>query len=103
MIAKRVPSKKNTGSFKGLSNYITRQADDKEPVPYKTTNTNFDSYSSAIKEIEATQERNTRSQKNKTYHMVVSFPRGERPNYKILLEIEEKLCTNIGLKASPYT
>ena len=52
MIAKRVPSKKNTGSFKGLSNYITRQADDKESVPYKITNTNFYSYSSAIKEIE---------------------------------------------------
>ena len=98
MIAKRVPSKKNTGSFKGLSNYITRQADDKESVPYKITNTNFYSYSSAIKEIEATQKRNTRSKKSKTYHMVVSFPKGERPGDEILSEIEEKLCTNIGLK-----
>jgi len=97
MIAKRVPSKKNTGSFKGLSNYIIRQSDDKEPVPYKITNTNFHSYFSAIKEIEATQERNTRSQNNKTYHMVVSFPKGERPDNKTLSEIEDKLCTNIGL------
>ena len=98
MIAKRVPSKKNTGSFKVLSNYITRSGDDKDSVSYKITNVNFDSYSLALKEIEATQKRNTRSKKDKTYHLVVSFPKDEKPNDKIISEIEETLCKSIGLK-----
>ena len=99
MIAKRATSKTNNENFKRLSDYITRQANDnKEPIDYKITNTSFDSYSSAVKEIEATQDRNKRSKNSKTYHMIVSFPKGEKPDNKTISEIEEKLCTNIGLK-----
>ena len=51
----------------------------------------------AIREIEATQKCNRRAKGDKTYHLVVSFPPGERPTPAQLLDIEEELCRAIGL------
>jgi hypothetical protein len=50
----------------------------------------------AVAEITATQARNTRSKTDKTYHLVVSFPPGERPDAKALRYIEDELCASIG-------
>ena len=51
----------------------------------------------SIREIEATQKCNRRAKGDKTYHLVVSFPPGERPTPAQLLDIEEELCRAIGL------
>jgi len=51
----------------------------------------------AVKEIISTQARNTRSRRDKSYHLVVSFPEGERPTREQVEDIEDRLCDAIGL------
>jgi len=51
----------------------------------------------AIAEIQATQAMNRRAKGDKTYHLVVSFPAGERPTEAQLAQIEATLCASIGL------
>jgi Relaxase/Mobilisation nuclease domain/Large polyvalent protein-associated domain 7 len=51
----------------------------------------------ALAEIAAIQERNTSSKTDKTYHLIVSFPPGERPTPAQLHDIEDTLCGSIGL------
>ena len=51
----------------------------------------------AIMEILATQGRNTRARGDRTYHLVVSFPPGEKPALEQLRDIEDELCKAIGL------
>jgi hypothetical protein len=63
----------------------------------RVTNCVSDEPGFAVKEILKTQERNRRSKSDKTYHLVASFPPGERPTLEQLLDIEETLCAAIGL------
>lgn len=51
----------------------------------------------AISEIIATQQKNRRARGERTYHLVVSFPPGERPTPAQLQDIEDELCRAIGL------
>jgi hypothetical protein len=51
----------------------------------------------AIREIELTQSMNQRAKGSRTYHLVVSFPAGERPTQEQLIDIENELCAAIGL------
>lgn len=51
----------------------------------------------ATAEIQAVQARNTRSKADKTYHLVFSFPAGEQPTAEQLVDIEDALCSAIGL------
>jgi hypothetical protein len=51
----------------------------------------------AIREIELTQGMNQRARGSRTYHLVVSFPAGERPTQEQLADIEDELCAAIGL------
>jgi hypothetical protein len=51
----------------------------------------------AIREIELTQSTNQRAKGSRTYHLVVSFPAGERPTTEQLIDIENELCAAIGL------
>jgi len=51
----------------------------------------------AVKEIISTQARNTRSRRDKSYHLVVSFPEGERPTREQVEDVEDRLCDAIGL------
>ncbi|QCG94046.1 hypothetical protein E6C67_08865 [Azospirillum sp. TSA2s] len=50
----------------------------------------------AIRELLATQDRNTRSKGDKSYHLIVSFPEGEVPTRAQLEDIEDTLCAGIG-------
>jgi hypothetical protein len=50
----------------------------------------------AVKHILSTQEQNTRSKSDKSYHLVVSFPEGERPTREQIEDIEDRLCDAIG-------
>jgi hypothetical protein len=51
----------------------------------------------AALEISAKQALNRRSKADRTYHLVVSFPPGERPTLAQLHYIEDELCQSIGL------
>lgn len=58
-----------------------------------------DDYESAIKEVVATQELNTRSKKEKTYHLIVSFrPEDqEKLTAEVFKEIEKRFAEALGL------
>lgn len=98
MIAKRAERRKDgKSSFSKLASYITRESKDEAIAFSSVSNCGFDDIDLAVKEIEATQERNTRSKADKTYHLVVSFPAGEIPDKEQLKDIENELCKSIGL------
>ena len=44
----------------------------------------------------ATQALNTRSKKDPSYHLIVSFPAGEQPTGEQLEDIEETICASLG-------
>lgn len=118
MIAKRVTKKVNTSSISVLAGYIvglpeTRQPQDWPPlINYITdavsdgarvdfvsvTNLPSDELRDAVLAMMITQDMNTRSKTDKTYHMIFSFPHGEKPSPEILNDIEDNLVTSIGLK-----
>lgn len=117
MIAKRVPNTKGTSDFARLGRYVvdaqgridprtwTRTADYILDTAHegakvggvRVTNCAADEPAAATLEILATQALNKRSRGDKTYHLVVSFPPGERPPLEVLHAIEDRLCEAIGL------
>ncbi|WP_284948019.1 TraI/MobA(P) family conjugative relaxase [Acidisoma cladoniae] len=63
----------------------------------RVTNCHYEEPGMALAEIARTQECNTTSKTDKTYHLIVSFPPGETPTPAQLHDIEDKLCEAIGL------
>ena len=63
----------------------------------RITNCGADDIETAITEIVALQSRNQRARGARTYHLVVSFPPGEKPPIEVLHNIEDELCKAIGL------
>lgn len=63
---------------------------------YRVTNCETDDPAAATVLIKATQAMNTRSTKDKTYHLVFSFPPGENPRLEVLHAIEDELVKSIG-------
>ena len=100
MIAKRAHRRKDSqSSFSTLAAYITRdgQAAKKDEIEYsRVSNCGFDTIDLAVREIEATQARNTRSKIDKTCHLIVSFKEDEIIERKQLLDIEDEICQAIG-------
>ena len=120
MIAKHIPAPKGSSGFQRLGAYVLnvrdkgREADaaswqrlnayildadhEGEKVAWaRVTNCTSTDPGWAVKEIIATQARNTRSHKGKDYHLVVSFPEGERPTREQMEDIEDRLCEAVGL------
>ncbi|OKP00830.1 TraI/MobA(P) family conjugative relaxase [Xenorhabdus eapokensis] len=119
MIAKRIPRNKGTSSPARLIRYMVAAQGGLDPKSwrrtadyildtkttttrgerigsYRVTNCGTDDPAAATVLIEATQAANTRSKSDKTYHLVFSFPPGERPSLDVLHAIEDELCTSIG-------
>ena len=98
MIAKEVPKRKATSNFHRLGHYIldTRNKGRKVET-VRVSNCISDDPVWAIEEVMATQALNTRSKNDKTYHLVVSFPDGERPTPEQLHNIEDSLVAALGL------
>lgn len=63
---------------------------------YRLSNVEADVPAMAIAEILTTQAENTRSQADKTYHMVISFPEGEIPTKAQMEDIEDRMCQELG-------
>ena len=117
MIAKRIQNRKGTSSFARLSRYVVDARGQIDPRTWsrtadyildsihdgakvggvRITNCAADEPAAATLEVLATQALNTRSKSDKTYHLVVSFPVGERPTMATMLAIENRLCEAIGL------
>lgn len=93
MIIKEVTSKKATNSLKGLVNYMNDTENGNEKVDFvSVTNCLDDDLELAVKSIENSQNKNTRTKTNKTMHLVVSFSEGEKPNRSVISDIEDEIC-----------
>jgi Relaxase/Mobilisation nuclease domain/Large polyvalent protein-associated domain 7 len=116
VIAKRIPSPKGGAGFAQLGAYVLNATAGEDPASWtrlnayvldadhagekvawsRVTNCQSDDPGWAVKEILATQARNTRSRSDKNYHLVVSFPEGEKPTRAQLEDIEDTICAAIG-------
>lgn len=84
-------------SWTRLGAYILDTPHDGEKVAWaRATNCGNDDPGWAVKHILSVQERNTRSKSDKSYHLVVSFPEGERPTRAQVEDIEDRLCDALG-------
>ncbi|WP_078059523.1 TraI/MobA(P) family conjugative relaxase [Xanthomonas massiliensis] len=121
MIAKRIPRRQQTSSIARLVRYAVNAEGGLDPRSWsrtadyildfnaemnregekvsgvRVTNCGTDDPAAATLLIEATQAINTRSKKDKTYHLVFSFREGENPPQEVLHAIEDELCAAIGL------
>jgi hypothetical protein len=115
MIAKRIVRERGASNFRRLGRYILDGAAEEEQAVMarmadyilgaeksRAANVRFSNCVStdaelALKEILATQAMNKRAKGDRTYHLVISFPPGERPTLSQLQDIEHALVERIGL------
>lgn len=116
MIAKRVPNRRHTSSVAKLIRYVVDARGQEDPMTWtrtadyildtrndgakvggvRVTNCTAGDPAGAAIEILLTQAQNSRSKNDKTYHLVISFPPGERPPLATLHAIEDSLVASIG-------
>lgn len=101
MIAKHVPIKSiKKSDFAVLVTYLTDEQDKRQRVGHvAVTNCHSSRTDAAILEVLNTQAQNTRAASDKTYHLVVSFRAGERPDAATLAQIEARICDGLGYGA----
>lgn len=89
-------------AFERLAAYVVDRGgrpNGERVIGARITNCEFgDDLEDAIREIEGVQARNQRTRMDKSYHLVVSFPEGERPNAEQLQDIEDHLVASIGFE-----
>lgn len=98
MIAKHVAMKSvKKSDFAELVKYMTDEQEKNERVGLvSVTNCQSDRPDAAVLEIINTQGKNTRAESDKTFHLIVSFPTGERPDDAVMMGIEAKICDGLG-------
>ncbi|MET0028520.1 MAG: TraI/MobA(P) family conjugative relaxase [Candidatus Thiodiazotropha sp.] len=98
MIAKHVPMRSlGKSDFAGLVDYLTdEQSKEHRLGEVVMTNCEAHSVRDAVSEVLATQFSNTRAKSDKTYHLLVSFRAGEKPNADTLKAIELRICAGLG-------
>ncbi|MCC6921747.1 MAG: relaxase/mobilization nuclease domain-containing protein, partial [Nitrosomonas sp.] len=100
MIAKIISIKSlRKSNFSALVKYLTDPQGKNERIGrISITNCYTDELTSALLEIQNTQEMNRRARSDKTCHLVLSFPEGERLSNAQLSEIEERFCEALGFR-----
>lgn len=118
MISKRIDRKLKTSDFDRLGRYVLEAKNDASTILwtrtaeyvvdlkaetegekvlwYRLSNCEAEIPAMAIAEVLVTQSQNTRSQADKTYHCVISFPEGEQPTRTQLEDIEDHMCEALG-------
>ncbi|SEF85434.1 TraI/MobA(P) family conjugative relaxase [Nitrosomonas ureae] len=98
MIAKIIPIKSvRKSNYSALIQYLTDPQGKSERISQiKVSNCYSDDQMAALIEIQNTQEMNTRAKSDKTCHLVLSFPEGERLSLSDLNAIEERFCEALG-------
>ena len=98
MIAKIIPIKTvRKSNYSALIQYLTDPQGKSERISQiKVSNCYSDDQTAALIEIQNTQEMNTRAKSDKTCHLVLSFPEGERLSFANLNAIEERFCDALG-------
>ena len=105
MISRR-HDKKAAGPFRHLAEYIAAAKEKGEKLDdFWIVNCNggvdIADLDLAIHEIDAQQALNTRVKKNKSYHLVVSFQRDERPSPEALRDIDRHFAEALGFEGHP--
>lgn len=95
-----------SGSFGDTARYaVDRLADDPDAF-YMYGNINsaetLDDLEVAIAEVEATMAENTTAGDDRIYHLIASFPAGERPTNEQLRDITEHLVKQMGYEGHHY-
>jgi hypothetical protein len=100
MIAKIIPIKSlRKSNFSALVKYLTDpQGKSERLARISITNCYTDELTPAMLEIQNTQEMNKRTKSDKTCHLVLSFPEGERLSNADLKVIEERFCEALGFR-----
>ncbi|AZR34859.1 TraI/MobA(P) family conjugative relaxase [Xanthomonas vasicola] len=98
MIAKHVPMRVvKKSDFRELVEYLNDPQEKQERVGrVSVTNCLQDNALDAALEVQATQALNTRTEADKTYHLLVSFREGENPTPEVLEAIEARVCAALG-------
>lgn len=99
MIAKRVPRKGKSSNYRDLVNYILdrKNSGEKARSAWATNCSVPDDFDLCVAEVLATQQLNTRSKIDKTYHLVISLSAGEDLSEDEFREVEQRFCESIGL------
>ncbi len=100
MIAKIIPIKSaRKSSFSALVRYLTDDQNKTERISQiQVVNCYTEEITAALLEIQNTQQMNTRARSDKTCHLVLSFPEGERPGHDDLNAIERRFCEVLGFE-----
>ncbi len=102
MISKVITRKAGNDNYRGLAKYIAdaSHAGEKCLMAWAAGCWSGDDYELAIKEIEAVQALNTRTRKEKTYHLMISFrPEDEEKlTSEVLKEIESEFAKALGFQ-----
>lgn len=98
MIAKHVAMRaKKLSNFAGLLKYLMDPQNKNERVgTVVVMNCHSMAAEIAVLEILNTQSFNKRAESDNTYHLVMSFRAGERPDDATLMELESRLCAALG-------
>ncbi len=100
MIAKIIPIQSiRKSNFSALVKYLTDPQGKSERIGKLTvTNCYTDELTPALLEIQNTQEMNKRARSDKTCHLVLSFPEGERLSHADWGAIAERFCEVLGFR-----
>lgn len=123
MIVKIIPHRQHAAGFARVARYVVNAQGGIDPASWTRTvdylldsehagggekvgavrvsHCHSDDPAAATMEILATQAKNTRSKGDKHYHLVISFPPGERVPLDTLQQIEDEVCAAIGLADHP--
>lgn len=99
MISRRIHTKPENDDYGRLARYCADTRNNGEKVLESWhRGSDADDYHLAIREVEAVQALNTRSRKEKTYHLIVSFRPEDEPllTPEVFREIEEEFARALG-------
>jgi hypothetical protein len=83
--------------FASLVNYLADdQAKQSRVATTSVTQCESNDLNAAVIEVMAIQGMNTRAESDKTYHLILSFRAGERPEDDVLKAIEREVCVGLG-------
>lgn len=99
MIVYEVPKKSGAqGSFTGLMKYLTNTQGNMARVgDIAMSNLVSEDIRMACIEATAIQKMNTRAKSDKTLHLVMSFPSGEKPTSEVLKKCEAQVVKELGM------
>ena len=98
MIAKHVLMKSvKKSDFASLVKYLADDQEKQSRVAYTSvTHCESNDVNAAVIEVTAIQGMNTRAESDKTYHLILSFRAGERPDDNVLAALESRICEGLG-------